>query len=67
LYEEGLELPEGERRQKRLGYRGLAAKFGIPVRTVRSYLSYERRAYYQGRCADMFDKPAEEDTDEDYW
>lgn len=55
VYESGLFLPLAERQRCGLGYKGLAKKFEIPVRTVRSYLAYERRPYYQGRNADMED------------
>ena len=56
VYEAGLELPLRERVRRGLGYKGLAVKFGVPVRTVRDYVSYRRRAYYKGRCADMDDE-----------
>ena len=43
LYELGQEMSRSERRRRGLGYKGLAAKFGIPVRTVRCYVHYQRR------------------------
>lgn len=43
LYEEGLELTFEERHRRGLGYKGLAKKFEIPVRTVRCYVHYMRR------------------------
>ena len=55
VYEEGLKLPLVERQRLGLGYKGLAKKFDIPVRTARSYLTYDRRPYYKGRNADMED------------
>jgi len=62
VYEEGLSLPLLERQRRGLGYKGLAKKFEIPVRTVRSYLAYTRRPYYKGRCADMHqDRKGEDD------
>lgn len=43
LFELGQQMSRSERRRRGLGYKGLAKKFEIPVRTVRCYVHYQRR------------------------
>lgn len=43
LYEHGLTLPEEERRRCGLGYKGIAARWECPPRTVRDIVQYKRR------------------------